>query len=269
MAERESALVQHFPRVLLRSAGGTLNLVVAGASALGAAALQSWPVLALGGAAYAALVAWDLASPSFWREVLSGRPEDEATVRLPAPDSLKDPRVRDAVRAIAAAHEQLERTLKESPETVRSHMGMALSSLHELEGRAARLAVRGEELARFLASVDLGAVREQIRLSAEQAVGTRDAEARAQYESARAAREEQLAALVDIDAARERVVANLSRIAATYQGLPAKVMRLHALDAQATESMYGDLNEELGRMNGEIGVFEETLKSFQEVRVGA
>jgi hypothetical protein len=268
MAERESTLARHFPRVLARSAGGAINLAVAGASLLGAAALHSWSVLALGGAAYAALVAWDLATPSFWREVLSGKKAEDATVRLPAPDALKDARVRDAVRAIAAARAQLERTLKESPETVRSHMGLALSSLHELEGRAARLAMRGEELARFLASVDPGALREQLRLSAEQARSTRDAEARAQYESARAAREEQLAALVDIDAARERVLANLSRIAATYQGLPTKVMRLHALDAQATESMYGDLNEELGRMNGEIGAFEETLKSFQEVRVG-
>lgn len=267
MAGRDATLARHFPRVLARSAGGNLNLAVAGAAMLGAAALQSWPVLALGGAAYTALVAWDLASPSFWREVLSGPREARVAVRLPDPDTLKDARVRDAVRAVAAARAQLERTLKESPEAVRSHMGLVLSSLHELEGRAARLAVRGEELARFLGSVELGVVREQIRLAAEQALGSRDAEARTQYERVRAAREEQLAALVDIDAARERVLANLARIAATYQGLPARVMRLRALDAQATESMYGDLNEELGRMNGELGAFEETLKSLHEVRV--
>jgi hypothetical protein len=133
---------------------------------------------------------------------------------------------------------------------------------------AARLAVRGKELARFLGQVDPGTVREQLHRASEQAAGTRDAEARAWYERARAAREEQLSALGDIGAARERVLANLSRIAATYQGLPAKVMRLHALDAQATERMYGDLNGELGRMNGELGAVEETLKSFHEVRVG-
>ncbi|NMO20879.1 hypothetical protein HPC49_36685 [Pyxidicoccus fallax] len=267
MAERDATLARHFPRVLARSVGGNLNLAVAGASMLGAAALQSWPVLALGGAAYAALVAWDLASPAFWREVLRGKTEGQAAVRLPAPESLKDTRVRDAVRAMTTAREQLERTLKESPEAVRSHLGLALSSLHELEGRAARLAVRGEELARFLASADAASVREGIRQAAEQARAARDAEARAQYERALAAREEQLAALVDIDAARERVLANLARIAAAYQGLPARVMRLRALDAQATETMYGDLNEELGRMNGEIGAFEETLKSIHEVRV--
>ena len=82
-----------------------------------------------------------------------------------------------------------------------------------------------------------------------------------------AAERSKFAALVDIDTARERVLANLSRIAATMESLPAKVVRLRALDAQATESMYGDLNEELGRMNGEIGAFEETLKTFHEVRV--
>jgi hypothetical protein len=266
MTERGTTpLVRQFPRVLGRAAGSTLNLVVAGASVLGAAALHSWAVLALGGAAYTALVAWDMASPAFWRETLSGPAEESA--KLPDPEKLEVPRVRDAVRAIHKAREELEGTLKDSPGAVQSHLGLALTSLVELEGRAARLVKRAEELARFLRTADPNALREQIRLLEEQARGARDPEAKAQYESARAAREEHLAALSDIDSALERVLANLSRIAATFQGLPAKVMRLRALDAQATESMYGDLNAELGRMNGEIGAFEDTLKTLQEVRV--
>lgn len=266
MAERGMMpLVKQLPKVLGRSALGTVNLIVAGTGALGAAALQSWPVLALGGAAYMALVAWDVASPKFWRETLSGK--TEGTLKLPDPNKIQDVRMRDAVRAIREAHQELQRALEGAPHGVRNHMGLALLSLRELEERAARLVARGEELARYMRTVDIGAVREQIRLADEQVRTTRDAEARAQLESARAAREEQLAALVDIDTARERVLANLARIAATMESLPAKVVRLRALDAQATESMYGDLNEELGRMNGEIGAFEETLKSFHEVRV--
>ncbi|MBN1207130.1 MAG: hypothetical protein JXB05_19750 [Myxococcaceae bacterium] len=266
MAERGvTPLARQLPKVLGRSALGTVNLIVAGSAAMGAAALQSWPILALGGAAYAALVAWDLASPTFWRETLSGKAE--GPLKLPDPNKLQDPRLRDAVRAIREAHQELERALEGAPPGVRNHMGLALLSLNELRERATRLVARGEELARYMSTVDLERVRAQIRQADEQARSARDAEARAQFESARAAREEQLAALVDIDAARERVLANLSRIAATMQGLPAKVVRLRALDAQATESMYGDLNEELGRMNGEIGAFEETLKSFHEVRV--
>ena len=55
-------------RVFAKSALGTVNLVVAGAAAVGAAALHSVPVLALGGVAYAALGAWDLVTPAFWRK---------------------------------------------------------------------------------------------------------------------------------------------------------------------------------------------------------
>lgn len=266
MAERGTKpLMRQLPRVLARSATGTVNLIVAGSAAMGAAALQSWPILALGGAAYAALVAWDLVTPGFWRATLSGKKEGE--LKLPDPGKLKDPQLRDAVKAIQVAHQELQRTLDGAPAGVKNHMGLVFLSLTELEERAARLVVRGEELALYLSTVDVRTVREQIRMAEEQARGARDEEARRQYESAKAAREEQLAALTDIEAAHERVLANLSRIAATMQGLPAKVVRLRALDAQATESMYGDLNEELGRMNGEIGAFEETLKSFNEVRV--
>jgi hypothetical protein len=258
-------LVKQLPKVLGRSALGTVNLLVAGSAALGAAALHSWPIFALGAVAYTTLLAWDVASPKFWRETLSGNAEGGS--KLPAADSLEDPRMRDAVRAIRDAHQHLRRALEGATPGVQQHMGLVLLSLTELEERAARLVARGEDLARYMRSVDLGAVREQLRSAQEQAHLARDAEARTQFESARLAREEQLAALVDIDTARERVLANLSRIAATMEGLPAKVVRLRALDDQATESMYGDLNEELGRMNGEIGAFEETLRSLHEVRV--
>ena len=91
MAERgESALVGYLPKVLARSAGSTLHLVVAGTSALIAAALRSWAVAALGAVAYVALVAWDVVSPGFWKETLSGRSEEER--KLPTPGRLEDPR---------------------------------------------------------------------------------------------------------------------------------------------------------------------------------
>lgn len=267
MAERGmTPLVKQLPKVLGRSALGTVNLLVAGSAALGAAALHSWPIFALGAVAYSALLAWDVASPKFWRETLAGKTEGGGP-KLPALDKLEDPRMRDAVRAIRDAHQHLHRALEGATPGVQNHMGLVLLSLTELEERAARLVARGEDLARYMRSVDLSAVREQIRFADEQARAARDEEVRAQFGSARTAREEQLAALVDIDTARERVLANLSRIAATMEGLPAKVVRLRALDDQAMESMYGDLNEELGRMNGEIGAFEETLRSLHEVRV--
>ncbi|RJS25934.1 hypothetical protein DRW03_05550 [Corallococcus sp. H22C18031201] len=269
MAERGvSTLLQHLPRVLGRAAAAPLNLGVAGAGALGAAALHSWPVLALGGAAYAAMVAWDVASPDFWRGVLS-RPQGARPGGPLDARAFADPRVREAMLGMLGARRSLENALEDAPAGVRAQLGLALTSLRELEERAWRLAARGDELSAFLRATDAQAVREAIRVTSQQATQAKDAEARAQYASARAAHEAQLQALRDIGAAHDRVLANLTRIAATMQGLPAQVMRLRALDAQATESMYGDLNEELGRMNGELGAFEESLQSFQAVGVAS
>ncbi|XXF76686.1 hypothetical protein P2318_27060 [Myxococcaceae bacterium GXIMD 01537] len=268
MAARDvSPLVNQLPRVLGRAALRPLHLLVAGAGVVGAIALHSWPVFVLGGVAYVGLVGWRAASPAFWRETLQQPSRDGA--KLPALESLHVPRVREAVQAITSARAELDSLLTHSPEEVRRYLEMALASLNELEERSARLVHHAEDLARYLRTVDIGAVRKQVERLKAQAHAARDAEARASYESARAAREEQLTALADIDAAHERVLAHLSRIVATFQGLPAKVMRLRALDAQATDSLSGDLSEELGRMNGEIGAFEETLKSFQPARVAS
>ncbi|HYV65922.1 MAG TPA: hypothetical protein VE964_06745, partial [Myxococcales bacterium] len=63
-------------------------------------------------------------------------------------------------------------------------------------------------------------------------------------------------------AARDRVSAHLSRIVATYEALPARVVHMRALDAEAADAMGGDLGQELDRMNHEIAAFEDTLKTL-------
>jgi uncharacterized membrane protein len=94
---------------------------------------------------------------------------------------------------------------------------------------------------------------------------TADAEARAQYQSALKARQELLQTLHDLVAARERIHASMLSIAATLEGLPAKIVRMRALDARAMDKLTGDVKDELDRMNGEISTFEETLRSLGEV----
>ena len=62
-------------------------------------------------------------------------------------------------------------------------------------------------------------------------------------------------------------MANLSRIVATMEGLPPKIVRLRALDDQAVDKLSGTINEELENINGDLAAFEETLKSLTEVTV--
>ncbi|MCC6553686.1 MAG: hypothetical protein IT372_11785 [Polyangiaceae bacterium] len=249
-------------RVLGKAATGVVNLGVAGAAAVGAAALHSWAVLAVGGVAYAALVAWDMASPSFWKKAAADDP-----AKLPDAGKLNDPATREAVEGMLRARKELEAVLEQTSDEVKSHLALALSSITELEERSTRLIHRAEDLSGYLEKTRPEPVLREIARLQEKARAARDPEARREYESARAAREEQLRALEDISAAKERVVANLSRIVATLEGLPAKIVRMRALDAQAMDQLSGSMHDELEHMNGEIKAFEETLKTLGEIGI--
>lgn len=247
-------------RVIARSATSILNITVAGSAAVGAAALHMWPIAALGGVAYAALVAWDVFNPTFWKKALQDEP-----VKLPDPDDVRDPSAKEAVKAMLEARKELASVLADTSDEVKGHLGVALASVAELEQRVIHLVGRAEALARYLARIDPDTVRTEMRRLAEKAQKTRDHQARAQYQSALATREEQLRAIEDIGNAKERVSANLSRVTATLEGLPPKIVRMRALDAQAMDELSGSMNDELGRINGEMKAFEETLQSLVEI----
>jgi len=251
-----------FRRVALRSVGSPLNLTIAGAAAAGAAALHSWPLAALGGAAYAALVAWDLVSPDFWRKALSLNAASKGGVKFPSPNKLADPALRQTAAVVLAARIKLDTLVSEASGDVAVQLAGVKVSIDELEERAASLLRNGDQLVRYLGQSDADSVRREIERLRARAAQTEDAEAKDQYERSVKAREEQLAAITDIAGAVERVYANLSRIVATLEGLSAKVERMGAMDAQAMDNLSGDMNAELERMNREIDTFEQTLRQL-------
>lgn len=246
----------------VQAATGVVNLVVMGAAAVGAAALHSWAILALGGAAYGAMVAWDLVGG---KKGAKNEPASPQSLRLDDPASYKDPSVQAAARAILAARLEIERVLKDTPADVAANLALALLSVDELEERAAKLARRGEDLAQYLRTTDPRVVQQDVHTLAQRVATATDAEAKSQYAAAHAARQEHLATLQDLVAARERIHASMLSIAATLEGLPAKIVRMRALDARAMDKLTGDVKGELDRMNDEIRTFEETLKSLGEV----
>jgi hypothetical protein len=239
---------------LTDAATTTLNRVVAGSTAVLAAALQSLPLLGIGAAAYAALVAWDLTT----------RRREPAFAGLPAAEKLSDADAKRSVLALQAAHRELEAVLEKSPDQIAHYLGIALGTASELEDRAGRLALRLEELSVYLKGADEAAIRRELQGLHSSAAKTADAEAREQFTGAAASREAQLKTVQEIRDARDRVAAHLSRIVATYEALPARVVHMRALDGQAADAVGGDMGEELDRMNHEIAAFEETLKSLGE-----
>ena len=249
-------------KVFGRAATGPLNLGVLGGAVIGAVALASWPIAALGGAAYAALVASDVSSAEFRRRVLFGRSKPSA---LPDPKTLTDAEVRAAVERIATARGALTKVVKSIPERIQRNVGTALAAIDELHGHAAVLAVRADALARYLAGVDPAAAQREADALTARARNTADADARASYEAAAGAANDRVTALRDIATARERSLAHLARIESAIKALPAKLVRLRALDEQASDALTGDVGAELQRMNIDLRAFEQTLEGIAEV----
>lgn len=229
-----------------------MNLVVAGCGAVAAAALQSWPVAALAGVAYLALVAVDALSPA--------SASDGGD--LPDPATLQDPAARRACTALLEARSDLETVMRRSPGSVQRYASMALVAVPELEAHAGQLLTRAEELGIYLASARSEPIRKDVEDLRRQAANASDPAAREQFEQARAAREEQLHTLQELAEARQLLEGHLSRLVATYQSLPSRVVHLRTLDAQAADTLSGNVNQELDRMNHEISAFEQTLKEL-------
>ena len=239
-----------------------LNVSVVALASAGAAAVGSLGVLAAGGVAYAAMVAWDLSSKSFWSKLAAPTGKDG----LPALESLFDPETREAVARIAAARAEITRVMSETPEAVAAHVAPVVASLAELNGRAGRLALRADQIARHLAANSFEDLRVEMDELAAKAAGARDGDARRQYREAQAARQAQLGSLNELGAAHDRVVASLARILTTLEGLPTQIVKMRTLDDQAVDDFSGDVGQELDRINVEMGAFEETLASLVEER---
>ncbi len=249
-------------KVMGRAAAGPLNLSVLGGAVLGALALASWPIAAIGGVAYAALIASDVSSPEFRKKVLFGR---NAPDRLPEPATLEDPAVKEVVVAILAARIEIDAVIKATPERVQRNVRSAVASLDELESHGAALAVRAEGLARYLRTVDVSAVTAEVAQHTKRARAATDPGVKRDYELAATAGEERKQAIADIAVSQERTLANLAKIASTFKAIPAKLVRLRALDDQASDALTGDVGAELERMNVDLRSFEETLESIVEV----
>ena len=252
-----------FGKVFGRAAVGPLNMAVLVVAVLVAVVLASWPIAAIGAAAYAALIASDLSSAEFRRRVLLGR---QAPRGLPRPDALHDPAVVAAVAKLAAARAEVDRVARATPERVQRMIGGALAAIDELLAHGAQLALRADEVARYLGTVDAAEIEREAGELAGRAARSPDPAARDGYRAAADAARERLAAVRDIAAARERTLAHLARIAATLAGVPAKLVRLRALDDQASDALSGDVGAELDRMNIDLRAFEETLASLVEVQ---
>jgi hypothetical protein len=244
--------------VIKRAARDSTNLIVGGA-ALVAAPLFGWWFLVLGIITYLALVGWRTTSPAFCARALA---EAAAMPPLPDPLELGDPHLQATVGAIRRARIEANRVLERAPREVGTHVRSLLPRLQTLEGCAARLIERGEELHHYLKTVDRGTIEAELRRLNDLAKRATADELRREYEGALAAREEQLAAFEEVIRARDAVRASLVRLVAAIEALPSRILRLRLLDAQAREDLTTELDYELSRMNEDLATSERSFRTL-------
>jgi hypothetical protein len=245
--------------LVAKAASETVQLAVAGTAAIGAAALQSWPILALGSVTYSVLVVWDVLNPNYQKKYL-----EQQKNALPELSQLNDLASKEIIRGLQRARTELQRVLRETPPEVRDHLGTLLQSRDDLEQRAVRLVFRMEELWRYLSTTHAAPIIEEIERLALRARESRDCNARNEFEKARAVREEQLYTMQDIQLSKDRIYAQLSRIEAAVEALPVKIVRMRILDAQAMDALTGEVSLQLEVMSQEVRSFEETLQTLAD-----
>lgn len=224
---------------IFRAFSSIPSLLTAGTAGLLAFSLHSWPIAVLGVATCAALAASDVAKKK------GTLPE----TALPSPGSLGDPHTAHAVHAILSSRGQLERALVST-----DAVATMLAPVVDLEARAAKLARRADDIAAHLKGVDFGALKREIDQLAARIPATTDATTRASYVATLEARQGHLETLSELVRTKERIAATLLSIAATFDALPAKVVRLRGIDDASN-----DVGRDLRQMNEEIASFEETL----------
>lgn len=250
-------------KVVAKATTNPINLGVGAAAATLAIGLGSIPLAALGVLAYGAMVAYDTFNPTFWKKVYT--PEPPARLKLPEPKQVDDPGTRSALVQILATKQELDRVLEETPPDVQAALATTLSSLTELENQATRLIKRAEDVAQHLAHVNEDALRADADALAVRASKTKDPAAKANFEEARKAREDELRTISELRSAKDRIDASLMHLVAVLGGLPTKVVHMRALDSDAADKFSGDLSSELAAIADELNTSEEVMKSLGEV----
>ncbi|HEY5923769.1 MAG TPA: hypothetical protein VIV11_18935 [Kofleriaceae bacterium] len=233
-----------------------VGLGVAAGAATVAIALTNPIIGVVGGGVYLATVMIDAIRRRSGKKKRKG----PSIPMMKDPDDISDPQTRSAVQKILANKATLQRVLDETPQDLHIHISNTLGSLDELEMHAVRLVERAEDITKHMSKVNLPSLVAEVKQLATRAAAAKDPAARQSFEEAKSARMEEIRALKEIKATKERLDANLMRVVAVLGSLPTKLMHMRALDAQALDQMSGDISHDLSAIGEELKVSEQVIK---------
>jgi hypothetical protein len=244
------------PQSVARALVNPVGVGVAAGAATVAIALANPVVGIIGGGVYLATVALDAMRRSRGKK----KPKRSLIIGMKDPDEIKDETTKSAVIKILANKTELQKVLDDTPPEVLIHLKHTLDSLDELESYAVKLVERAEDITAHLTTVNLPALVSEVKQLATRASSAKDAEARESFDDAKDARMDEIRALKELKATKERIDASLMRVVAVLGALPTKVVHMRALDAQVMDQFSVDMRKDLDSVGEELKTSEQVIK---------
>lgn len=248
-------------RVVLQAASGKLNL--AALSTVFALALLSGQLglLLAGACLYTLLIARDASDPRFWRRMMAA--EAAARRELPETSTLSEEALRVVVSSLRSGYREIAFSLKRTPEPIKVHVRVALSTLADLRAHAAQLVRDADDLHRYLCANPRAAVEAEIKRLRESLERAAD-DARVEYQKALSVRQEQLDTIDRIKHEHDRLLASLELTVAMVDAFPSRVHRLRLLETSAKQDLVSEVDEELERMEGDLSSSRRLLEGLAQ-----
>ena len=247
-------------QIVSLSARSTPNLVALGMSLATGWILGSLWVVILGSWLYVLLVARQSTSRLYWR-ALAER-EAERARQLPAESTLTDPALMLIVRALRHGYDEIARVLRETPPVVKTHLGLAVASLDDVRAQAAQLVRDADMLSRYLLTGPAEATQAAIERMSQEITRATDEGVKTEYQRALSVRQDQQAAVAQVQREHARIVAALQFIVGTIEAFPAWIYRMSVLESRAKDDRVSTIDEELLGMKTELGLAQQLLEGL-------
>lgn len=212
----------------------------------------------------AALVYRNLQNEDYLRKLFIERQEREETLSEQQIESMleqMDFETRQRIRYILQLQKEILREARgqDVESYARKDLDRIAGSLSPIVQRAVRIALRKQQLTKYLHNVDERALKNYCANLEQRIEKTDDPVSRAQYEQALRARQTELQTYAAITQAAGRIDSQLENVEATFASWKAKVIRIKTADVASAASASEGLYNELEALSTNIDVLDKSV----------
>jgi hypothetical protein len=226
--------------------------------------LSSFIPLLVAAFAQVGLVYRNLQNEDYLRGLFTRRQEREETMTDQQVESMleqMDFETRQRIRYILQLQKEITREARadDVESYTKKDLDKVAGSLSPLVQRAVRIAIRKQQLSKYLQNVDERALKNYCANLEQRIAKTDDPVAKAQYEQALRARQTEMQTYHAITQAGARIDSQLENVEATFASWKAKVIRIKTADVASAASASEGLYNELEALSSNIDILDKSV----------